>query len=127
MYRIARNIWSSPAKWRDVKCKKNRMEMRLNNIYIQLVIISSLIIAWRTKPIYVSILMRYVLNSPIKKYRKNQQYRLLNLLLKCNWKKTFSLSSSAIAIFIKEMTFPNDKVLLSIEVKRNKYQVALSV
>lgn len=33
MYRIARNIWSSPAKWHDVKCKKNRMEMRLNNIY----------------------------------------------------------------------------------------------
>ena len=33
MYRIARNIWSSPAKWRDVKTKKHRMEMRLNNIY----------------------------------------------------------------------------------------------
>ena len=33
MYRIARNIWSSPAKWRDIKTKKHRMEMRLNNIY----------------------------------------------------------------------------------------------
>ncbi len=33
MYRHARRIWNSPAKFRDVSCKGHGMRMRLNNIY----------------------------------------------------------------------------------------------
>lgn len=33
MYRYARQIWTSPARFRNVGSKKHRMTMRLNNIY----------------------------------------------------------------------------------------------
>lgn len=33
MYRHARRIWDSPARFRDVSCKGHGMRMRLNNIY----------------------------------------------------------------------------------------------
>lgn len=33
MYRYARKIWNSPARFRDVSCKGYGMRMRLNNIY----------------------------------------------------------------------------------------------
>lgn len=33
MYRHARKIWNSPARFRDVSCKGYGMRMRLNNIY----------------------------------------------------------------------------------------------
>ncbi|WP_278971188.1 conjugative transposon protein TraN [Phocaeicola barnesiae] len=33
MYRHARRIWNSPARFRDVSCKGYGMRMRLNNIY----------------------------------------------------------------------------------------------
>ena len=33
MYRFARQIWTSPAKYRDVSKRQHRMTMRLNNIY----------------------------------------------------------------------------------------------
>lgn len=33
MYRHARRIWNSPARFRDVSCKGHGMRMRLNNIY----------------------------------------------------------------------------------------------
>lgn len=33
MYRHARRIWNSPARFRDVSCKEHGMRMRLNNIY----------------------------------------------------------------------------------------------
>lgn len=33
MYRYARRIWNSPARYRDVSCKGHGMRMRLNNIY----------------------------------------------------------------------------------------------
>lgn len=33
MYRYARRIWTSPAKFRNVSSKRHRMTMRLNNIY----------------------------------------------------------------------------------------------
>lgn len=33
MYRYARQIWTSPARFRNVSNKKHRMAMRLNNIY----------------------------------------------------------------------------------------------
>lgn len=33
MYRYARQIWTSPAKFRNVSSKQHRMTMRLNNVY----------------------------------------------------------------------------------------------
>lgn len=33
MYKHARRIWNSPARFRDVSCKGHGMRMRLNNIY----------------------------------------------------------------------------------------------
>lgn len=33
MYRYARLIWTSPAKFRNVSSKQHRMTMRLNNVY----------------------------------------------------------------------------------------------
>ena len=33
MYRHARRIWNSPARFRDLSCKGHGMRMRLNNIY----------------------------------------------------------------------------------------------
>lgn len=33
IYRFARRVWTSPARYRNVSCKQHRMTMRLNNIY----------------------------------------------------------------------------------------------
>ena len=33
MVKFARRIWNSPAKYRNIKTRSNRMTMRLNNIY----------------------------------------------------------------------------------------------
>src|SRR5574344_1062748 len=119
MYRIARNIWSSPAKWRDVKCKKNRMEMRLNNIYvvgdyffIDYSVENKTNIRFDIDEIRVK--------RADKKVSKANNTKVIERPpeMKLEDRKTFK-SGYRNGMVIKKMTFPNDKIL-SIEMSEKQ-------
>lgn len=111
MARYARNIWSSPAKIRNVGTKQNRMYIRLNNIY--------------------SVGEYFFLDFSIQN-KTNIQFDIDQLRVKLSDKKTskktvvqtIELTPELVlepskhfkygyrnVIVIKKLTFPNDKVL----------------
>ena len=111
MARYARQIWTSPARYRNVATKRHRMTMRLNNIY--------------------SVGEYFFLDFSVDN-RTNIRFDIDQLKVKLNDKKTsksttvqtielapeFTLDSSQSfqfgyrnVIVVKKMTFPNDKIL----------------
>lgn len=111
MARYARQIWASPARYRNVASKKHRMTMRLNNIY--------------------SVGEYFFLDFSVEN-RTNIRFDIDELRLKLNDKKThkattvqtieltpaFMLDNSSSfqysyrnVLVVKKLTFPNDKVL----------------
>ena len=111
MARYARQIWTSPARYRNVATNRHRMTMRLNNIY--------------------SVGEYFFLDFSIDN-RTNIRFDIDQLKVKLNDKKTsksttvqtveltpeFTLDSSESfhfgyrnVIVVKKMTFPNDKIL----------------
>ena len=111
MARYARQIWTSPARYRNVATKRHRMTMRLNNIY--------------------SVGEYFFLDFSVDN-RTNIRFDIDQLKVKLNDKKTsksttvqtieltpeFTLDSSESfqfgyrnIIVVKKMTFPNDKIL----------------
>lgn len=119
MYRIARNIWSSPAKWRDVKCKKNRMEMRLNNIYavgdyffIDYSVENKTNIRFDIDEIRVKLSDKKVSKAT------NTQTVELTPEMQLEERTSFKFGYRNVMV-IKKMTFPNDKVL-SIEMSEKQ-------
>lgn len=111
MYRIARNIWSSPAKWRDVKCRKNRMEMRLNNIYavgdyffIDYSVDNKTNIRFDIDEIRVKLADKKVSKAT------NTQVVELTPKIQLEQRKFFKSGYRNVMV-INKMTFPNDKVL----------------
>ena len=111
MYRIARNIWSSPAKWRDVKCKKNRMEMRLNNIYavgdyffIDYSVENKTNIRFDIDEIRIKLADKKVSKAT------NTQVVELTPKIQLEQRKFFKSGYRNVMV-INKMTFPNDKVL----------------
>src|SRR5574344_1784971 len=111
MYRIARNIWSSPAKWRDVKCKKNRMEMRLNNIYavgdyffIDYSVENKTNIRFERDEIRLKLA-----DKKISKATNNQVIELTPEM-QLEQTQSFKYGYRNI-IVVKKLTFPNDKIL----------------
>lgn len=111
MARYARQIWASPARYRNVSTKRHRMTMRLNNIY--------------------SVGEYFFLDFSIEN-RTNIRFDIDQLRVKLNDKKTakattvqtielspdFTLDNTPSflhgyrnVLVIKKMTFPNDKVL----------------
>ena len=105
MYRIARNIWSSPAKWRDVKCKKNRMEMRLNNIYAV------------GDYFYIDEIRVKLSDKKVSKATNTQTVELTPEM-QLEERASFKFGYRNVMV-IKKMTFPNDKVL-SIEMSEKQ-------
>ena len=111
MYRIARNIWSSPAKWRDVKTKRHRMEMRLNNIYavgdyffIDYSIENKTNIHFDIDEIRLKLA-----DKKISKATNNQVIELTPEM-QLEQTKSFKYGYRNILV-VKKLTFPNDKIL----------------
>src|SRR5574344_2173317 len=111
MYRIARNIWSSPAKWRDVKTKKHRMEMRLNNIYsVGEYFFIDYSVENKTNIRFDIDEMRIKLSDKKQSKATNAQIVELTPALVLDDARTFKYGYRNV-IVVKKMTFPNDKVL----------------
>ena len=111
MYHIARNIWSSPAKWRDVKTKRHRMEMRLNNIYavgdyffIDYSIENKTNIRFDIDEIRLKLA-----DKKISKATNNQVIELTPEM-QLEQTKSFKYGYRNILV-VKKLTFPNDKIL----------------
>lgn len=111
MVRYARQIWASPANYRNVSTKKHRMTMRLNNIY--------------------SVGDYFFLDFSVEN-RTNIRFDIDQLRLKLNDKKTaksttvqtIELAPELVlddspsfqygyrnVLAVKKLTFPNDKIL----------------
>ena len=111
MYRYARQIWISPARFRNVSSKKHRMNMRLNNIY--------------------SAGDYFFLDFSVEN-RTNIRFDIDEVRLKLSDKKVSKATNSQVVelkpelilersrsflhgyrnvIVVKKLTFPNDKVL----------------
>ena len=111
MYRIARNIWSSPAKWRDVKTKKHRMEMRQNNIYaVGDYFFIDYSVENKTNIRFDIDEMRLKLAD--KKISKATNNQVIELTPEMQLEQTQSFKYGYRNILVvKKLTFPNDKIL----------------
>lgn len=111
MYRIARNIWSSPAKWRDVKTKKHRMEMRLNNIYaVGDYFFIDYSVENKTNIRFDIDEMRLKLADKKISKATNNQVIELTPEMQLEQTKSFKYGYRNILV-VKKLTFPNDKIL----------------
>lgn len=111
MYRIARNIWSSPAKWRDVKTKKHRMEMRLNNIYaVGDYFFIDYSVENKTNIRFDIDEMRLKLADKNISKATNNQVIELTPEMQLEQTQSFKYGYRNILV-VKKLTFPNDKIL----------------
>lgn len=111
MYRYARRIWTSPARFRNVSCKQNRMTMRLNNIYsVGDYIFLDFSIDNRTNIRFDIDEIRVKLADKKVSKATNSQVIELTPEMVLEPSKSFH-SGYRNVIVLKKMTFPNDKVL----------------
>lgn len=119
MYVYARKIWNSPARFRDVSSRGNRLRMRLNNIYtcgeyffIDFSISNQTHIRFDIDEI------RLKLSD--KKITKATNSQTIELKPEMMLEKAASFRGGyRNVIAVKKLTFPNDKVL-SIEVSEKQ-------
>ena len=111
MYRFARQIWTSPAKYRDVSKRQHRMTMRLNNIYavgeyffIDFSVENRTDIRFDIDEIRVKLADKKVSKAT------NSQIIELKPEMMLEKTKTF-LHGYRNVMVVRKMTFPNDKVL----------------
>lgn len=111
MYNYARTIWNSPAKFRDVSIKQNRMVMRLNNIYsvgdyffIDFSITNKTNIRFDIDELRVKLA-----DKKVSKATNNQIIELQPELV-LEQAKSFHHGYRNVLV-IKKLTFPNDKIL----------------
>ena len=111
MYRFARQIWTSPAGFRNVSTKKNRMTMRLNNIYaVGDYFFIDFSIENRTHIRFDMDEIRIKLAD--KKISKATNAQVIEIKPELNLEQSKSfLHGYRNVIVIRKMTFPNDKVL----------------
>jgi conjugative transposon TraN protein len=110
MFSIARQIWSSPAKWRDVKTKKHRMEMRLNNIYsVGDYFFVDFSIDNNTNIRFDIDELRIKLSDKKISKATNAQMIELTPAMMLDSRPSFMHGYRNVVV-IKKMTFPNDKV-----------------
>ena len=119
MYRFARQVWLSPARYRNVSRRQHRMTMRLNNIYavgdyffIDFSIENRTDIRFDIDEIRVKLADKKVSKAT------NSQVIELEPEMELEQKKSF-LHGYHNVLVIKKMTFPNDKVL-TIEVSEKQ-------
>ena len=111
MYRFARQIWTSPARYRGVSNRKHRMTMRLNNIYaVGEYFFIDFSVENRTD-------IRFDINEirvklADKKVSKATNSQIIELKPEMMLEKTKSfLHGYRNVMVVRKMTFPNDKVL----------------
>ena len=111
MYRFARQIWTSPARYRDVSNRKHRMIMRLNNIYaVGEYFFIDFSVENRTDIRFDIDEIRVKLAE--KKVSKATNSQIIELKPEMMLEKTKSfLHGYRNVMVIRKMTFPNDKVL----------------
>lgn len=111
MYRFARQIWTSPARYRDVSNRKHRMIMRLNNIYaVGEYFFIDFSVENRTDIRFDIDEIRVKLAD--KKVSKATNSQIIELKPEMMLEKTKSfLHGYRNVMVIRKMTFPNDKVL----------------
>lgn len=111
MIKYARRIWNSPARFKNVKTRKNRMTMRLNNIYtVGEYFFLDFSVENRTNIMFNIDELRFKLDD--KKQSKSTTVQSIDLtpVLLLDNSKVFHHGYRQVAV-IKKMTFPNDKVL----------------
>ncbi len=119
MYMFARKVWSSPAKFRNVSNKKNRMTMRLNNIYaVGDYFFIDFSIDNRTNVRFDIDEIRVKLADKKVHKATNSQIVELKPEMVLEQSKSF-LHGYRNVIVMKKLTFPNDKVL-SIELSEKQ-------
>lgn len=111
MYRFARQIWTSPAKYRDVSKRQHRMIMRLNNIYaVGEYFFIDFSVENRTDIRFDIDEIRVKLAD--KKVSKATNSQIIELKPEMMLEKTKSfLHGYRNVMVVRKMTFPNDKVL----------------
>ena len=111
MYRFARQIWTSPAKYRDVSKRQHRMTMRLNNIYaVGEYFFIDFSVENRTDIRFDIDEIRVKLAD--KKVSKATNSQIIELKPEMILEKTKSfLHGYRNVMVVRKMTFPNDKVL----------------
>ena len=111
MTRFARQIWSSPARVRNVSTKMHRMVMRLNNIYaIGEYFFIDFSIENRTNIRFDIDEMRFKLTDKKQSKATNAQMIELTPALLRDPSQAFRHGYRNVVV-LKKMTFPNDKVL----------------
>lgn len=111
MYRFACQIWTSPARYRDVSNRKHRMTMRLNNIYaVGEYFFIDFSVENRTDIRFDIDEIRVKLAD--KKVSKATNSQIIELKPEMMLEKTKSfLHGYRNVMVVRKMTFPNDKVL----------------
>lgn len=119
MYRFARQVWLSPARYRNVSRRQHRMTMRLNNIYavgdyffIDFSIENRTDIRFDIDEIRVKLADKKVSKAT------NAQVVELKPEMELERRRSF-LHGYRNVLVVKKMTFPNDKVL-TIEVSEKQ-------
>lgn len=111
MTRYSRQIWASPARVRNVSTKRNRMVMRLNNIYsVGEYFFIDFSVDNRTNIRFDIDQLRVKLND--KKTAKSTTVQTIELIpeLVLDPTRSFRYGYRNV-IVLKKMTFPNDKML----------------
>lgn len=111
MVRYARRIWSSPAKYRNIKVNKHHMTMRLNNVYtVGEYFFLDFSVTNRTNLQFDIDELRFKLcDKKLQKATNNQVIELEPVLL-LDKSESFRHGYRNVVV-LKKMTFPNDKVL----------------
>lgn len=111
MYRYARLIWTSPAKFRNVSSKQHRMTIRLNNVYaVGDYFFIDYSIENRTNIRFDIDEVRIKLADKKVSKATNSQIIELKPEMTLEQNKSF-LHGYRNVMVIKKLTFPNDKVL----------------
>ena len=111
MVKFARRIWNSPAKYRNIKTRSNRMTMRLNNIYtVGEFFFIDFSVETNTNLRYDIDELRFTLTDKKQSKATNFQRMELQPVLLLDQSKTFQRGYRNVVV-IRKMTFPNDKVL----------------
>ena len=111
MVRYARQIWTSPARYRNVSTKKHRMTMRLNNVYsVGDYFFLDFSVNNRTNIKFDIDQLRVKLED--KKTSKATTVQTIELKPELILDPSTSFRSGyRNVIVVKKMTFPNDKIL----------------
>lgn len=111
MVRYARQIWTSPARYRNVATKNNKMVMRLNNVYsVGEYFFLDFSIENKTNIRFDTDQLRLKLNDKKTSKATNVQTIELTPSLVLDNTESF-LKGYRNVIVVKKLTFPNDKVL----------------